>query len=164
MHKCQVVDDQRRQEHAVALQAKLLSSSPSSMPSTPYEDLPPATAAFSPPSSTGSLPPGEQSQHQHLLQQVRNRGRAGSASAPGDRDKPKDVLNDLASQGKRGINAFISRLGGDRGDRGDDVLGQHMEGEGLQRRGTTQSQKPGMAIKGVKAKREADDAGESVHS
>lgn len=71
------------------------------------------------------------------------------------------MLNDLASQGKRGINAFISRLGGDRdrGERGDDILGQAMEGDSLQRRGTTQSQKPGTAMKGVKAKREADDAG-----
>lgn len=93
-----------------------------------------------------------------------NRLRAESNS--GLESKSRDVLNDIAAHGKKGFSAFMQRLGGDK-DRErekDDlqIISHGVESEGLQRRGTTGSANPKvqMAIRGAKAKREADEAGE----
>jgi hypothetical protein len=102
------------------------------------------------------------------------RHRAGSASITLGQDKTKDVFNDLAQQSKRGFNAFMQKLGGDRDkerereDGGFVVVGSP-ESEGstsLQRRGTLQ----GVGMKGasarqmgqLKSKRDAEEAGQSI--
>jgi hypothetical protein len=80
------------------------------------------------------------------------------------------VLNDIAQQSKKGFNAIMQKLGGDKGDReegGFVVVGRddaEQGATGLQRRGTTARGDPtrGMGtMRGVKVKREADEAGKS---
>lgn len=107
-----------------------------------------------------------------------NRNRSGSASAAGEKKDPKEVFQDLAVQGKKGFNAIMQRLGGDR-DRekerekekerdGDGFVMVNpsilKEDDGLQRRGTGRGAgKSGgetSALRGVRLKREADEAGE----
>jgi hypothetical protein len=84
------------------------------------------------------------------------------------------VLNDFAQQSKKGFNAIMQKLGGDK-DRERDreeggfvVVGREGEGD-IQRRGTTNKHGHGLAagrtgetgpMKSVKLKREADEAGE----
>lgn len=99
------------------------------------------------------------------------RHRSGSTGANEKKD-PKDVFQDLAVQSKKGFNAIMQKLGGDRDkDRDSDgfvmVSGGKDEdsmGLGVQRRGTaTRGQGKGgetSALRGVRLKREADDAGE----
>lgn len=103
-----------------------------------------------------------------------NRHRSGSG--PGG----KDVLNDFATQSKKGFNAIMQKLGGDKGEKekeGDLVVvgggngGGLGDGDGggggLQRRGTARGDPSrGMGtMRGVKVKREADEAGErNYHS
>lgn len=101
----------------------------------------------------------------------------GSGERERDKDnKTKDVFVDLAQQSKRGFNAFMQKLGGDRDrdrDRDDggfvivgagDSLNDGGMSSGLQRRGTAQG--AGMknaaarAMGGVKTKRDAEEAGE----
>jgi hypothetical protein len=82
------------------------------------------------------------------------------------------VFQDLAVQSKKGFNAFMQKLGGDKGDKepGDSGFvmvgggGKDDDGMGLQRRSTNRGihgkgQETG-AMRAVRAKREADDAGE----
>ena len=93
----------------------------------------------------------------------------------GDKKDPKEVFQDLAVQGKKGFNAFMQRLGGDR-DRerekekdkeGDGFvmvnpnLGAMRDDDVLQRRGTAGRAKSGetSALRGARLKREADEAG-----
>ncbi|WVQ93286.1 hypothetical protein IAU59_000353 [Kwoniella sp. CBS 9459] len=204
--KCQALEDHRRQEHAIAMQARLLSTpSPPSPANTPLHEHPFANqpagpsnpnAFTSPPMATPPLPamsnpaaPYTASQIQGLAdtpafipghshapsatfsptreeKKAGNRLRAGSASG-GVESKSKDVLNDIAAQSRKGFSAFMQKLGGDkdkekdRDDGGFMIPGGGNDGDGgLQRRGTGagNSQKALGAMKGVKAKREADEA------
>jgi hypothetical protein len=81
------------------------------------------------------------------------------------------VLNDIAHQSKKGFNAIMQKLSGDK-DRADKEEGGYVmvgsssgdgEGSGLQRRGTGRGDPTrGMGtMRGVKLKRDADDAGKS---
>lgn len=97
------------------------------------------------------------------------RNRAGSAS--GTESKGKEVLNDIAVQSKKGFNAIMQRLGGDKGDKDKEdtgyvVIGSGGEGDGggLHRRGTARGDPTrGMGtMRGVKVKRDAEEAGERV--
>jgi len=78
------------------------------------------------------------------------------------------VLNDIAAQSKKGFNAIMQKFGGDKTEKDDGGFvvvprGQDEgEGAGLQRKSTSARGDPsrGMGtMKGVKVKREADDAG-----
>lgn len=190
------LQEYKRQENAIAMQAKLLSQGNSPM-TTPLEH--PTTTSFpfqsqqqaiSPPAVTPPLAPMSnpslaQSPPESNTSMSLSHGspsksggrlRAGSATAGTDRDrdnKTKDVFVDLAQQSKRGFNAFMQKLGGDRDkekDRDDSgfvmVGSADTDGSGLQRRGTAQG--AGMknaaarAMGAVKTKREAEDAGMSV--
>ncbi|WVQ90002.1 hypothetical protein IAS59_003778 [Cryptococcus gattii] len=188
--KSQLLEDHRRQEIAIATQARLLSSpSPPSPTSTPLQEHPfsvvTGTSYALPSTVTVPLPPvnnpAVSSASKVLTQEATsdmsvpslnkdreketkfgNRLRAESSS--GLESKSRDVLNDIAAHGKKGFSAFMQRLGGDK-DRErekDDlqIISHGVESEGLQRRGTTGSANPKvqMAIRGVKAKREADEA------
>ncbi|WWC91300.1 uncharacterized protein L201_006243 [Kwoniella dendrophila CBS 6074] len=200
--KCQALEDHKRQEHAIAMQARLLSTpSPPSPATTPLHEHPfaiPAGPSYtSPPTSTGPLPPMgnpalSQPEPIHAPfspskeEKRTSRLRAGSASGGGGGGS-KDVFNDLAQQSKKGFSAFMQKLGGDKdkdkekdrkedkekddyiivgasGNSGDngDLGGHNNSNSNLQRRGTTtsqaNSQKAIGAMRGVRAKREADDA------
>lgn len=184
--KCQALEDHRRQENAIAMQAKLLADSPTSPQAgpTPLREHPNAMTMggkdaypLSPPSSTAPLPPASNpsqvtydapGEKKHGLGHGHGYGRlrAGSASGQGGQ-QAKDVLNDFAAQSKKGFNAFMQKLGGDKGDKDDGggfvvVTKDNAEGEGLQRRGTARGDPArGMGtMRGVKVKREADEAGE----
>lgn len=93
-----------------------------------------------------------------------------------EKKDPKEVFQDLAVQGKKGFNAFMQKLGGDKGDREREEGGfvfvsgpvKEDDGTGLQRKST--SNRPGHvlphgkgqeggALKAVKAKRDVEDAG-----
>ncbi|KAK4686696.1 glucosamine-phosphate N-acetyltransferase, partial [Tremellales sp. Uapishka_1] len=200
--KCQALEDLKRQEHAVAMQAKLLSSAPGSPGTTTLQEHPfthvasPPSGPISPPTTTAPLPPlsnpaippgfadvgpwtpghGAPSSSISFSPSAavsksnvgRNRAGSGSGSAFEKDSKSKDVLNDIAAQSKKGFNAFISRLGGDKGERdreegvggmpGSSTGGD--EGAGLQRKATSSgsSSKAAGAMKGVKAKRDVDEA------
>ena len=144
----------------------------------PYGPMsPPSSSAPLPPSANPALPSAEVSfdpatkdaEKRHV------RHRAGSASGMGGAEsKSKEMFNDLAQQSKKGFKAMFEKLGGDKDHRerddgfvvvppgGDDnvVSGS---GGGLQRRGTGARGDPsrGMGtMRGVKFKREADEAGE----
>ena len=168
------VQDFKRQEHAIAMQAKLLSQPTS--PNQQAVDMPSNLNAISPPTFTGPLPPlSNPAMMQPPSSETspsKGRHRAGSASIALGQDKTKDVFNDIAQQSKRGFNAFMQKLGGDRDkerereDGGFVVVGSP-EGEGstgLQRRGTLQ----GVGMKGasarqmgqLKSKRDAEEAGQ----
>lgn len=180
--KSQALEDHKRQEHAIAMQAKLLADSPTSPSGTPLREHPNAyhfvggsTYPLSPPTSSSALPPAAnpatahfEPQAQREERKVAGRLRAGSASGQG---QAKEVLNDIAQQSKKGFNAIMQKLGGDKGDReegGFVVVGKDDADQGatgLQRRGTTARGDPtrGMGtMRGVKVKREADDAGGSL--
>ncbi|KAL7421481.1 hypothetical protein Q5752_004368 [Cryptotrichosporon argae] len=176
--KSQALDDHRRQEHAVAMQAKLLSeTSPSPSPS--HEKPHP----FSPPTVNPPLPPSSnpaQTSPEHLFPSNasvgfstqtttdkkpligRNRAGSGSGIGIGGDSKPKEVLSDIAAQGKKGFSAIMQRLGGDKAEREKEEGGAALGDEvpNLQRRGTGSagSAKVLSAQKGIKAKREADEA------
>lgn len=190
--KSQVLEDHRRQENAIATQARLLSSpSPPSPTSTPLQEHPFSVATGAPyalpPAIIPPLPsmgnPAASSASKVLTQEATsgmsvpspnkdrenvmkfgNRLRAESGS--GLEGRSRDVLNDIAAHGKKGFSAFMQRLGGDKDrerEKDDLQITSHgVEGEGLQRRGTTGSAniKAQMAVRGAKAKREADEAGE----
>lgn len=90
----------------------------------------------------------------------------------GEKKDTKEVFQDLAVQGKKGFNAFMQKLGGDKGDREKDETGFSVVGAGgkeddasdLQRRSTNKGYGKGQesgALRAVRAKRELDDAGES---
>ncbi|KIR50982.1 glucosamine 6-phosphate N-acetyltransferase [Cryptococcus gattii Ru294] len=164
--KSQLLEDHRRQEIAIATQARLLSSpSPPSPTSTPLQEHPfsvvTGTSYALPSTVTVPLPPvnnpAVSSASKVLTQEA-------TSDISGLESKSRDVLNDIAAHGKKGFSAFMQRLGGDK-DRErekDDlqIISHGVESEGLQRRGTTGSANPKvqMAIRGVKAKREADEA------
>ncbi|WRT68976.1 uncharacterized protein IL334_005958 [Kwoniella shivajii] len=205
--KCQGLEDHKRQENAIAAQARLLSTpSPPSPATTPLHEhpfaIPSGPSYTSPPTFTGPLPPisnpaisQPEPVHQSFSpskeeKKAANRLRAGSASTG---DKSKDVLNDLAQQSKKGFSAFMQKLGGDKDkekdshnhghghghsqNHKDDYIIGGMGGGGgdsgelsgtgnLQRIGTTnsvanQQQKALGAMKGVRLKREADEADKS---
>ncbi|CAD6579224.1 MAG: hypothetical protein TREMPRED_002428 [Tremellales sp. Tagirdzhanova-0007] len=190
--KCQAVEDHKRQENAIAMQAKLLADSSSTSPISPSgrenangftpspisppvanPPLPPMsnpalplpgladTTTFGNPQQSASFSSGAREERRHGP--IIGRSRAGSASTE---SKGKEVLNDIAVQGKKGFNAILHRLGGDKGDREREengfVVGSSGEGDGsgLQRRSTARGDPTrGMGtIKGVKVKREADEA------
>lgn len=190
--KSQVLEDHRRQENAIATQARLLSSAPPPSPtSTPLQEHPfsvgtgasyalpstiisplppvnnPAASSVSKVSSqettSGMFVPSPNKDREKEMK-FGNRLRAESGS--GLENKSRDVLNDIATHGKKGFSAFMQRLGGDKDrerEKDDVQITSHgVEGEGLQRRGTTGSAniKAQMAVRGAKAKREADEAGE----
>jgi hypothetical protein len=159
------------------MQAKLLSQPTS--PNQPAVDMPSNLNTMSPPTFSGPLPPlanpaMNHPQSSETSPSKSGRHRAGSASITLGQDKTKDVFNDLAQQSKRGFNAFMQKLGGDRDkerereDGGFVVVGSP-ESEGstsLQRRGTLQ----GVGMKGasarqmgqLKSKRDAEEAGQSI--
>ncbi|KAJ9097835.1 hypothetical protein QFC19_006625 [Naganishia cerealis] len=117
--KCQELEEQKRQDQAIALQAKLLAD-----PMTPGQSYSPLgasvpdhiTSAYtSPPTSTPPLPPSSNPALVHVDLEDRranpqSRNRAGSVG----QDKAKEVLNDLAIQGKKQINAFMLRFNNDK--------------------------------------------------
>ena len=81
-------------------------------------------------------------------------------------------MNDIAAQSKKGFNAIMQKFGGDKNDREDAGFvvvprsQDEVEGGGLQRKTTSARGDPsrGMGtMKGVKIKREADEAGEATH-
>jgi hypothetical protein len=153
------------------------SSAAAGLADTPY---------FSPPRSSLALPAGDRagnlgfSSHAppHVRRtsnpSTRTRDRAASLTggAQGEKKDTKEVFQDLAVQGKKGFNAFMQKLGGDKGERERDEPGFVMvggggrddDGMGLQRRTTSRghgkSQESG-ALKAVRAKRELDEAGKS---
>lgn len=169
------------------MQAKLLSQ-PTSPNQGPADQL--GALNISPPTSTAPLPPMA---NPALVQSPPPPGssdgngsggspsksgrlRAGSAShTHGQDNRTKEVFNDIAQQSKRGFNAFMQKLGGDRDrerdkEEGGFVVVGSPESEGLssagvQRRGTIQ----GVGMKGasarqmgqLKTKREAEEAGQS---
>jgi hypothetical protein len=165
--------DHKRQEHAIAMQAKLLSqpTSPGQQPSDIQAG--PAYPALSPPTFSAPLPPlsnpalAGQPPSSETSPSKTGRLRAGSAS--GQDNKTKDVFNDIAQQSKKSFNAFMQKLGGDRDkekEEGGFVVVGSPENEGsigLQRRGTLQ----GVGMKGasarqmgqLKSKRDAEEAG-----
>jgi len=164
------------------MQAKLLADSPTSPSGAPLREHPNAytftsgtTYPLSPPTSTSALPPASNpatAQFELLAQREDRKGatgrlRAGSASGQG---QAKEVLSDIAQQSKKGFNAIMQKLGGDKGDREESgfvVVGRDDAEQGgaagLQRKGTTARGDPtrGMGtMRGVRVKREAEDAGE----
>ncbi|WWC64114.1 uncharacterized protein I303_106722 [Kwoniella dejecticola CBS 10117] len=178
--KCQALEDHKRQEHAIAMQARLLATpSPPSPATTPLHEHPfavPAGPSYtSPPTSTGPLPamsnpalPQPEPVHPPFSPEKKaNRLRAGSAS--GGESKGKDVLNDIAQQSKKGFSAFMQKLGGDKDkdkdaarEKDDYVIGGEGAQGNLQRRGTgvarTNDQKAMAAMRAVKVKRDAEEA------
>ncbi|WVQ81563.1 hypothetical protein IAT38_003687 [Cryptococcus sp. DSM 104549] len=166
IQKCNALEDHKRQEAAVAAQARLLSTpSPSSPVNTPLQEHPFAVSAgpayTSPPTVTAPLapssnpaldshvpPPAAAPSHTFSPRKdasaersFGNRLRASSGSGAaglGAETKPKDMFNDIAAQGKKGFSAFMQKLGGDKDKEKekDDVVLGGVEGEGLQRRGT----------------------------
>ncbi|WVQ75466.1 hypothetical protein IAR50_005091 [Cryptococcus sp. DSM 104548] len=183
VQKSQILEDHRRQENAIAMQARLLSTPSPTSPTTanlqehPYA-VPAGPSYTTPPRATPPLPPvsnpalisvNEIGRPTHTpsssmsspgkeKEKVGNRLRAGSGS--GLEIKSRDVFNDIAASGKKGFSAFIQRLGGDK-EKGDDAsVAGGLEGEGLQRRGTTGSSnsKAQLAMRGAKVKRDADEA------
>lgn len=216
LKKCQEVEDQKRQDTAIALQAKLLADpikpsqniSPLSDEYSAQAALPtlgaglgtgqgppivtPPAAPSSNPAMTGNpidiLP---SSQHLATLSagDIRDPGRKRSGSnAAQAQAQAKEVFNDIATQSKKQLNAFISRLGGDkdkdRSEKQDETsainAGQsfshghsrsisekpvaardvHMPpGGGLSGQG-----KPPSALKGVKLRREMEEADKAYRS
>ncbi|KAJ9126546.1 hypothetical protein QFC24_001574 [Naganishia onofrii] len=115
--KCQELEEQKRQDQAIAMQAKLLAD-----PMNPGQSYSPLGASapdqnpntyHSPPTSTPPLPPSANPALAHIdlnddsRAEVQSRKRAGSVG----QDKAKEVLSDLATQGKKQINAFMQRFG-----------------------------------------------------
>lgn len=184
--KCQAVEDHRRQEHAIQMQAKLLSSA--STTDSGKTQAPPEAQQFSsfyygtqaglsPPASNPPLAPlanpaqadASPSHDKQIAFSPTSKGekektgrlRAGSGS--GGDGKTKDVFNDIANQSKKGFKELMQRLGGDKDGKDKDreesgfvVVGD----EGLQRRGTNTGTmgKAAGAMKGVKVKRDAEEA------
>lgn len=112
-------------------------------------------------------PPAPASKHDKRSSVSHGRLRAGSAGGQ-TQAQAKDVLNDIAAQGKKGFNAIMQKFGGDKSDREEGgfvvVSRAQDDGEagGLQRKTTSARGDPsrGMGtMRGVKVKREADDAG-----
>ncbi|EIW67032.1 hypothetical protein TREMEDRAFT_34219 [Tremella mesenterica DSM 1558] len=178
--KCQALEDHKRQEHAIAMQAKLLATNsppvnatpPTPQPEPPYSAFYHGSqAGFSPPVTNPPLPPMsnpalESPSHEKPnvtfspTTKEKSGGRLRAGSASGGDGKTKDVLNDLATQSKKGFNAIIQRLGGDK-DKDREEAGFVLVGdEGLQRRGTGRdgSGKLSGAMRGAKLKRDAEEA------
>ena len=180
--RCQALEDHKRQERAIVMQAKLLADSPTSPSSSLKEH--PYGRPMSPPTATGAQPPASNpamlSPDPYSQPEKKgNRLRAGSASGAGD---VKEVFTDLAAQSKKGFSAIMQKLGGDKGDKeesggyfasshglghggGGGSLGGVTAGGGvadeLQRRHTVSRGDParGMGtMKGVRVKREAEEA------
>ncbi|WWD21112.1 hypothetical protein CI109_105593 [Kwoniella shandongensis] len=187
--KCQALEDHKRQEHAIAMQAKLLSSPspppggtplhdhPFAIPTGPSYTSPPTANAPLPPSSNPSFPQGltettsftpSHSQSSSMAfspsqrEEKKHGNRLRASSASGNDSKPKDVLNDIAAQSKKGFSAFMQKLGGDRDKEGHDFHGlvTSESDSNLQRRGTaTNSNAKALGtMRGVRIKREADEA------
>ncbi|KAI5455025.1 hypothetical protein NCC49_002300 [Naganishia albida] len=118
--KCQELEEQKRQDQAIALQAKLLaepmhpgqSYSPLQTPAVENGHNP----YTSPPTSTPPLPPSANPAlvHVDVTGDAKTDTTSRKRSASVGQDKAKEVLNDLAVQGKKQINAFISRFGSDK--------------------------------------------------
>jgi hypothetical protein len=192
--KCQELEEQKRQDQAIAMQAKLLAD-----PMNPGQSYSPLGASapdhnpntyHSPPTSTPPLPPSANPALAHIdlnddsRAEVQSRKRAGSVG----QDKAKEVLSDLATQGKKQINAFMQRFGtekerGHAGISDDDSppartgpLPSHNRGtasgssistlaaltnrEGLAYGRDNTGRDKAMALKTVKLRREAEEAGE----
>lgn len=118
--KCQEAEDQKRQDTAVALQAKLLSDpvqyERQSPPLGAATHDPLGNAYTSPPTITSPLPPMANPAISSSIGTENDatsggRRRAGSA---GQADKTKDVFGELANSGKRGLNAFMAKFGGEK--------------------------------------------------
>lgn len=196
--KCQELEEQKRQDQAIALQAKLLAEpmnpgqSYSPLGSSPAEN--PFNPYTSPPTSTPPLPP---SNNPALVQLDLGEGAktdAGSRKRSGSvgQDKAKEVLTDLAVQGKKQISAFISRFGNDKdrssnsgpgsedesppvksaplpghsrgntmGNSISSLTGVHGK-EGLSYGWENPGQAKANALKTLKLRREAEEAGEKV--
>ncbi|KAJ9124055.1 hypothetical protein QFC22_000848 [Naganishia vaughanmartiniae] len=118
--KCQELEEQKRQDQAIAIQAKLLAE-----PMNPGQSYSPLGASapdhnpntyHSPPTSTPPLPPSANPALAHVdlnddsRAESQSRKRAGSVG----HDKAKEVLSDLANQGKKQINAFMQRFGNEK--------------------------------------------------
>lgn len=140
-HPAEPWQDQKRQDAAVALQAKLLADpiKPSANTS-PLADESPTQTSFPLFSGAGaahphghgppiSAPPAAPSANPALLgaepahyaptpaaddKKGRKRSGSGTAQFAQTQAQAKEVFNDFASQGKKQINSFLSRLGGDR--------------------------------------------------
>jgi hypothetical protein len=114
------LEEQKRQDQAIALQAKLLAEpmnpgqSYSPLGSSPAET--PANPYTSPPTSTPPLPPSSNPALVQLDLSEGGRADGGSRKRSGSvgQDKAKEVLTDLAVQGKKQISAFMSRFGNDK--------------------------------------------------
>lgn len=192
--RAELDQDHKRQEQAIAKQAELLAESPTSPLTTPIREQPNAVSnlpisapiANPPmaPMSNPALPPPGLADTPAFSSTTQNvsfspsreekkyggsgRNRAGSASVSTAESKGKEVLNDIAVQSKKGFNAIMHRLGGDKGDKDKEesgfvVVGSGNEdGAGLTRRSTAKGDPTrGMGtMRGVKVKREADEAGE----
>ncbi|KAK8843370.1 hypothetical protein IAR55_007027 [Kwoniella newhampshirensis] len=192
--KCQALEDHKRQEEAIAKQARLLSSPSPSPGSTPLHEhpfaIPSGPSYTTPPTANAPLPPMSNpalsqglaetttfspshsqasalafSPNQREEKKHGNRLRASSAS--GGDTKPKDVLNDIAAQSKKGFSAFMQKLGGDKdrerdrdGHDGHATIGGLEAEPSVQRRGTANNAnaKAMGAMRGVRVKREADEA------
>ncbi|ORX39052.1 hypothetical protein BD324DRAFT_618344 [Kockovaella imperatae] len=138
--KCQALEDHKRQEHAIAMQAKLLADSANTSPGgTPLREHPNAMSfpisAFSPPTQSAPLPPSSNpampevsfdpstKESERAAPEKRSgRLRAGSGSGlTGSVDiKGKEMLNDLAQQSKKGFKAMMEKFGGDRDHRSNE--------------------------------------------
>lgn len=193
LKKCQELEEQKRQDQAIAMQAKLLADpiNPGQSYSplgTSAPDHSPSTYQ-SPPTSTPPLPPSANPALVHIDLNEDNRAESQSRKRAGSvgQDKAKEVLSDLATQGKKQINAFMQRFGTekDRGHSGtsdDDSppartgpLPSHNRGtasgssistltafanrDGLAYGRDNAGRDKAMALKTVKCRREAEEAG-----
>lgn len=194
--KVQELEDQKRQESAIALQQKLLSDpvqhdrsySPLASPNNESSNNPYAYA--SPPNMTGPLPPSSNPAliNANLVHSFENTEGQGGRKRSGSmgQDKSKEIFNDLAQQGKRFTNNLISRFGGDKDNKSGGGVGEDTvisgpvggiaaptpvlapTGQGHLRNPSAYGGRVGeglpvkaAAMKSVKLKREADEAGES---
>lgn len=181
-NRTHALEEHKKQEHAIAMQAKLLAEStrdaqPDPKPH-PYAGPPPGssqtnTSPLSPnsPSSERFLTPGGDSPPQpspspvpsvsfsssveRERRGVTGRGRSGSGSLTALRDvadsRSKEVFSDIAAQGKKGFSAIMQRFAG-----GEEGAPSQPEPSAPPRRGSiSRSANP---MKGVKAKRDADEA------
>jgi len=179
----QALEEHKKQEHAIAMQAKLLSegsptgtgndrphpyaSSIASGHTTPAPINIAVADRSSDPEVTSPIPPspspvpsiGFQPLSPPERRGITGRARSGSGSLTALRDaadvKSKEVLSDIAAQGKKGFTAIMSRFAGER--EGMQVeIPSPVEQSRLVSRGSV-SRNSG-ALKGVKIKRDAEDA------
>ncbi|WVO15309.1 hypothetical protein L204_102965 [Cryptococcus depauperatus] len=142
--KCQALEDHKRQEHAIEMQARLLSTSqppspsalhghPFAMGAGPEYTSPPTTTPLLPPMSNSNMTrtqtsdvAGRERPHtpgtsisismptKDQEKETKFGNRLRAGSASGLESKSRDVFNDLAAQGRKGFSAFMQKLGGDK--------------------------------------------------